>query len=327
LAIVLVLLLSGAAVARSVVMVEKRQALGGSSASEATKTVKLADGKVVQLVTCCGLNQDDSAIYTVRDADGYTLVDRRFPNGRFFLSPEGRLISVLKSGPAYTLTFHDYLLKVIRQMNLVSVQSITVGENGSVAVLTKQPDGALLRVFDSEGQSRWELKNAPLGAVFFLPQESRLALTADRKLSLFPLAGGNPRTMEAPGPVQFIGADAARKLIFLAVDLREGGEVWALDDDALTAKWKHRLADAPAGHCQSMVVDLSRYLSDRRLIALLLRCPGERQMFYVARFLNDEGQMLGQEKLGRRVETSFYEVKNTVAILSDGFVYSFAVRD
>jgi hypothetical protein len=327
LALGLCVCLTGLAAAGSVVMVEKRQSTGVGYPLETTRAVKLPSGQIAQLVTCCGLNQDDSAIYTLRDTDGYTLVDRKFTSGRFFLSPEGRIISVQKNGPAFTITFQDHQLRVIKQINLVNVHSLAPGERGSIAVQIKQAESTVLRIYDSGGQVRWETGNRPPGTLFFLPNETHLAFTDERRLSLFPLPEGSVQSFEAPGRVQFIGAEPAKKLVFLAMDLSSGPEVWALDQASLTPKWKHRLVDTPAGHCQNMVVDLSRYIPTHKVIALILRCQGERQAFHVVRFLTDAGQMIGQEKLGRRIETTFYEVKNTIAIVSDGYVYSFAVRE
>jgi hypothetical protein len=320
-------LCAGAAAARSVQMIEKRQAANAGLPLESSRQVKLPDGRVAQLVTCCGLNQDDSALYTVRDKDGYTIVDHKFSSGRYYLSDEGRLISVQKTGPSFTLTFQDTLLKIIKQLNMVNVHSLVIGDKGSVAVLTGPAEGAWLRIYGPEGQVRWELKNAPAGALSMLPKETHVAVTAGGKLTLYPLAGGEPLTLDAGGAVQLIGVDPVQGALFVSVDLPGGGEVWSLDQATFTPRWKHRLADTPAGHCQSMVVELSRYLPSQHLIALLLRCPGERQMFYVARFLSDAGETIGQEKLGRRIETSFHEMGNKIAILSDGFLYTFAVHD
>ncbi len=326
-AIALVAMMAGTAWARSIVMIDKRQSTGVGYPIETTNQVKLPDGKVAQLITCCGLARDDSAIYTVRDADGYTIVDHKFAGGRFVLTGEGRLIWVQKSGPSLTITFHDVLLRVIKQINLVDVRSLVFGDKGSVAALIKLADGPVLRIYDSEGQNRWELKNPPLGSVFLLPKETHVAVAADKKLSVYPLRGGEPQTLDAGGTIQLIGSDAAQTTLIVSVDLPTGPEVWALDQASLAPKWKHPLTDTVDSHCRSVVADLSRTLPIHRVIALLLRCPSERRAYYAVQFLTEDGQLLGQEKLGERVETTFFEVKSNIAIVSDGFLYNFAVKD
>jgi hypothetical protein len=326
-ALLTVLLVVSSVVAAEVIMVEKRQATGNGYPVESTQKITLADGQDVKLVTCCGLNQDDSALYTVRDRDGYTLVDRKFTSGRYFLSPNGRLVSVQKKGLAFTVTFSDHLLNAIKEINLVAVQNLTVGDQGSVAALVQRGDKRLLRLYDNEGNQRWELKDAPAGSLYFLPGEKYLALTAGEVLFLHSADGENVRNLKTDGPVRFIGADAAIKTLFVVVDGSAGPAIEAYDLGDFTRRWQHAIPSTPAGHCRDMEVELARFVSGPQVIAVLLRCPGERRVFYVARFLGMDGNVLGQKRLGRRIDASFYEVGSTFAIVSEGFVYSFAKRD
>lgn len=323
----LILITAGVGLARSVVLIEKRQSIGVSYPIEDTKVVKLADGSVAQLVTCCGLNQDDSATFTVRDGDGYTLVDHKFSNGRFFLSPEGRVVAIQKIGPSFTVTFHDSRLKVIKQLNLVNVNTLAAGDRGSIAVLLRQGSSMLLRVFDSGGESRWEVKDLHGGNLYFLPGEAQLAVTDGKLLSLYSYGSDKPRVLDAKAAVQYVGIDPGQNRLFLAVAAEAGPEIWAINPATLEPVWKQTLGQIAAGHCQNMMVEFSRYVSSQNIVALLLRCSGDRNSFYVARFLNTDGQVIGQEKLGRRIDAGFYEVKNNLAIVSDGFTYTFSIRD
>lgn len=325
--VLLILVLSGVGLARSIVLIEKRQSIGVPYPIEDTKVVKLADGSVAQLITCCGLNQDDSATFTVRDGDGYTLVNHKFTNGRFFLSPEGRVIAVQKVGPSFTITFHDSRLKVIKQLNLVDVTTLTAGDKGSIAVLLRQSAGMMLRVYDSAGESRWELKDVRGGSLYFMPNEAQLAMLDGKSLALYKYGSNQPRVYEAKGAVQYVGFDSEKNRLFLAVASAAGPEIQAVNPETLDPIWKQTLGQMAAGHCQNMMVDFSRYVVSQNLIALLLRCSGERNSFYVARFLGADGQVIGQEKLGRRIDAGFYEVKNNLAIVSDGYTYTFSVRD
>ncbi|MDP8224427.1 MAG: hypothetical protein P9L99_13775 [Candidatus Lernaella stagnicola] len=312
------------ALAAKVVMVEKRQAVGVGYPLESSRRMELPDGQVVQLVTCCGLNQDDSALYTVRDRDGYTLVDRKFTSGRYFLGPKGRVIAVQKTGPSFTVTFSDHLLHVIKEIKLVDVQNLTVGDRGSVAVLARTSEGSVLRVYDAAGERRWQAQDAPEGSLYFLPQEKLLIVTAGDTLYLHAPDGENVKTFKTGGPVRYIGADRGAGLMFLLVNRKEGAQVQAIDLKSYEERWAHHVADQPAGHCGEMEVELSRYVQGAGVVGLLLRCPGDRVHFYVARFLDKDGKMVGQQKLGRRIDASFFEIGTTFAIVSDGFVYTFA---
>jgi len=326
-ALLLLLALPAMVFAGEVVLVEKRQSAGLSDPLEQTHTVKLTDGRVAKLVTCCGIDQDDSALYTMRDADGYTLVDQRFADGRYFLTPQAQLIAIQKTGLSYTVTFHDTLLKIVNTVNLAGVQSLTTGENGSVAVLTRRPEGTVLHVYDDGGRLQWEKTGVPAGSLSFLPGESHVALTADRTLYLFTHGEESARKLTFAGKVAFVGADASTNALFLTTSEPAGGEIVAMTRDAFTERWRHRVADTPVGGCGSYAVDLAQYLSGPELVVLLLKCRGAKHFFYVVRFLDRDGKVVGQERLGRRVTPRFYEIQNTVAIVSDDFIYSFAVRD
>lgn len=327
LSLLIVVFTATTALAAQVVMIEKRQATRSSNPVESTQQIAMADGQVVKLVTCCGLNQDDSALFTVRDRDGYTLVDHKFTSGRFFLTPKGRLIAIQKTGPSFTVTFRDHLLNVIKTINLVNVQNLAAGDQGSVAVLAGLPEKTTLRVFDANGESQWEAQDAPRGSLFFLPDEAHLVLAASEMLYVHGPRGSDVRTIKAEGPVRFIGAQGAAKLMYVTVEEKGGTEVRAYGVDDLQQKWAHRIADVPAGHCKNLTVEFARFVETPQVIGLVLRCPGERSQFFVARFLDTSGQVVGQHKLGRRIDAAFYEIGRTFALVSDGFVYTFAKRD
>jgi len=154
--LIVLTLLAGSAYGVTVVLVEKRQAAGEGYPLESTTSVKLADGNMAQLITCCGVNRDDSAIYTVRDNAGYTVVNRKFYSGRVYLTANGRLINFAQKGSGLEVTFYNHLLTVIREVNLIGVHSAAVGEKGSVAVLLKRKEGNTLRVLNDQGETVWE---------------------------------------------------------------------------------------------------------------------------------------------------------------------------
>jgi len=326
-ALVIVVLAVQSAYALSVMLVEKRQAAGEGYPNESTVTVKLPDGNVAQLVTCCGVDRDDSAIYTVRDSAGYTVVDHKFTGGRVYLAQNGSLISFRKNGDAgLVITFYNHLLSELRSVNLIGVYSAVAGDQGSVAVLQKRATGNILRVYNHEGNQRWEHGGVSLGKLYMLPNELFLLLPAADGLYQFTVQKGEQKKLSSNGAVQFIGADPARKLLFVSLADPAGQQVAAVDQDTLQIRWTHKVNDFPAGHCQKMEVGASRYLHKHGILAVLLRCPGRVRIFYVARFLNLEGELLDQHKLGNRVDVGFYELQDKIAIVSDGYLYSFAVR-
>lgn len=325
--VILMLVLPTLVNAGEVVLVEKRQSAGMSDPLEQTHSVKLSDGRVAKLVTCCGIDQDDSALYTMRDADGYTLVDQRFTGGKYFLTPQAQLIAIHKTGPAFTVTFHDALLKIVNTINLAGVYSLANGENGSIAVLIQRPEGAVLRVYDDGGQMQWEKQNMPVGSLAFLPGESHVALNSGNKLLLLTPGETAAKELVFTGQVAFVGADPRSNTFFLTTSEPAGGEIVALAHDTFAERWRHRVAETPVGGCTGYAVDVAQYLSGPELVVLLLKCRGARHFFYVVRFLDRDGKVVGQERLGRRVTPRFYEIQNTVAIISDDFIYSFAVRN
>jgi len=324
--LIVLTLLVGSAYGVSVVLVEKRQAGGEGYPLESTTSVKLADGNMAQLITCCGVNRDDSAIYTVRDNAGYTVVNRKFYSGRVYLTTNGRLINFAQKGSGLEVTFYNHLLTVIREVNLVGVHSAAVGEKGSVAVLLKRKEGNTLRVLNDQGETIWEKAVTNLGNLFVLPPADTVAMPAADGLYLFTGANGELRIVPTKGLAKIVGHDERRQRLFLSIAEESGPAIIGLDLQTMEFGWSHAVNDLPAGHCRKMEVNSSRYLPKHRILALLLSCPGQRRMFYVARFLDGDGTVLLQQKLGSRVDASFYEIGDKVAISSDGYIYSFAVR-
>ena len=326
-AAILLLICCSAAFALSVVMVEKRQAAGESYPLEATTTVKLPDGAEAQLVTCCGLAHDDSATYTVRDRAGYTVVSRKFTGGRQFLTNNGRLISFESSSEAaLEITFFDSRLNVIRRLNLIGVYSAIAGEMGSVAVLQKRAEGNIVRLYNFNGESAWERTGPYSGKLYFASSEAYVVLPVSDGMYFFKSADGEVKTFKTRGAVQYIGGESGRNLIFVSLADPAGDIVGAFDLGTFNFRWQHKVDETSAGHCQRMQVGPSYFSRKHGILAILLRCPGQANMFYVARFLSGDGEVLYQHKLGGHVDVGFYELNNKIVIISDGFVYNFAVQ-
>jgi hypothetical protein len=324
----LLLLIAGStAFALSVIMVEKRQAAGESYPLETTTTVRLPDGSEAQLVSCCGLAHNDSATYTVRDPAGYTVVSQKFVGGRQFLANDGHLISFDNSGESgLEIAFYDWRLNVIRRLNLVGVATATAGEMGSVVVLQKRAEGNIVRLYNASGESVWERTGSYNGKLYFVSGEAYVFLPTTDGLCFFKTANGEVRAIKTRGAVQFIGAESNRNLVFVSVADPAGEIVAAFDLATFTFRWQHKVDETTAGHCQHMQIGPSRYSRKHSILAVLLRCPGQANMFFVARFLSGDGQVLYQHKLGGRVDVGFYELNNKIVIISEGFVYNFAVQ-
>jgi len=316
------LMLTSSVSADTVILIQKKQA--GLSEVNITKEIALPGGAKSRLITCCGTTPRKHAVYEFL-ARGNAVTNKiEFSEGRVHLAQNGYVCFFAPSEKLITIQMYEPTGKLLASLAPPNLVAADAGDLGSVALLEQEESGAgRITIYSPDGMKKIDFA-APLGALYFLPEEIGVLLLSNEGASIYSVAGTG-RKLQINAGVQYLGYDKETSALFFT-EFGEKSGIRIIASDSGKSIAFVSAESLVGGHCSEPQILSGAYFGPGRFLAVLSQCRGKLEKFYVANFLGADGSNMGATKLSSGETGPFLEIDGKLSIVSGAFMYTFSRR-